>query len=257
MFLGESQETNNTSTTATVKADMLSVNNEDIKLIIAKITGTMGGNAKLADKELLVLTNDALEMERYKSADFTEELKRQLANSIGDSFCKIRTGGTDGYPEASKLKDGFYIVIRKVNSANEAMVGKAVLQALEGSGSLTQPEIVLEGEGKYNIGVGKRTRLDNGRLRTNHIAISDNQDDPQYENNKYISRDHAHITYTSEEGWRLHVELNGTRMRNKRTRILRNGEIIDMLNPVMPQKLMDGDIIELSKCVLLSFNIKQ
>jgi hypothetical protein len=54
----------------------------------------------------------------------------------------------------------------------------------------------------------------------------------------------------------LYVDPKGTRLANKRTRILRGADQqIEMNNPVLPEPLKNGDIIELSKHVLLLFEV--
>ena len=44
-------------------------------------------------------------------------------------------------------------------------------------------------------------------------------------------------------------------MAGKRTRIIRGDKVFDLNNTLVPEPLVDGDIIELSKSVMLLFEV--
>ena len=92
-------------------------------------------------------------------------------------------------------------------------------------------------------------------MRKNHIVINDDPNDLAFVKNKYVSRSHAHIDYDEDYGFRLFVEQNGTAMAGKRTRIIRGDKVLELNNTLVPEPLIDGDIIELSKNVLLLFEV--
>ena len=132
----------------------------------------------------------------------------------------------------------------------------------EGQGTMLQDEYKLNSvdlqkpsKRSYNIGVGQLVRLSNGMLRRNDIVISDDTNDRNYDLNKYVSRSHARIDFDDNYGFRLFVESNGTKMAGKRTRVIRGEMIIDLNNTLVPEPLVDGDIIELSRNVMLLFEI--
>jgi pSer/pThr/pTyr-binding forkhead associated (FHA) protein len=95
--------------------------------------------------------------------------------------------------------------------------------------------------------------LSGGGIRTNDIAIDDDPSSPQFENNGYVSRAHAYITYYEQFGFLLTVELDGTTAKGHRTDIDRGGQIVRLTNPNAPEVLQYGDCIVLSKKVRLMF----
>ncbi|MCQ2288308.1 MAG: hypothetical protein MJZ74_04355 [Muribaculaceae bacterium] len=139
---------------------------------------------------------------------------------------------------------------------------RATMRVLEreGYGSLMQDVYELDSEQIYamprhrcNVGAGKSHKTANG-THTNHIAIDDNAQSPEYENNKYVSRTHAHIGFLPSKGFVLYGNARGLRMAQKRTQIIRDN-IIEVNSTTMPYQLLDGDVIVLSKHVSLLFNI--
>ena len=141
---------------------------------------------------------------------------------------------------------------------------RATISVLEGSGngSLAQDSYELDGNkilemtnARMNIGAGTKHRLNGGRFRVNHIVISDDPASPEFNQNKYVSRAHAHISYDSKRGFLFYVDPNGTRVAGKRTWIFRDEHEIEVNNVEFPQILKDGDLIVLSKSVYLEFKI--
>lgn len=133
----------------------------------------------------------------------------------------------------------------------------ASITALKGHGSLIGDVVKLYPKHNqvYLIGIGKQVETSNGVLRINNIAIDDNIKCQELENNKFVSRDHAHIQYKKSVGFVLYVDEGGTPLKGKRTRVQRQGKVIDLgsdTNNGVP--LMSGDIIELGKHVWLEFN---
>ena len=104
----------------------------------------------------------------------------------------------------------------------------------------------------YNIGAGEFPQMKSG-YRHNHIAIDDNIHSPKFEINKYVSRKHAHIGFSETFGFYFQVELDGTRLVGKRTRIFREEQIIECDNPQVKIPLQNGDLLELGKAVLLRY----
>ena len=110
-------------------------------------------------------------------------------------------------------------------------------------------ELIPE-EGKvWNIGWGEEVEINN-RPRTNHIALQyrepDNQDTDVY----MISRTHAHIKYTNGYYF-LYVESQGTRQADKRTKIERDGQVIELTDVNVGKPLRNKDIIRLNNEYLL------
>ena len=134
---------------------------------------------------------------------------------------------------------------------------KAKITGIEGKGSLLQDVYFLNSEERqrYNIGVGAMPDMQGKGIRENYIAIDDNAYLSQYENNKYVSRAHAYIGFSNDYGFYLQVEAGGSRIHSgSRTRIFRGDEApIELENLELPEPLKHGDLIELSKSVVLRF----
>ena len=137
---------------------------------------------------------------------------------------------------------------------------KAKISVVNNKGALLRKVYTLDSEKqqRYNIGVGECPYNSGGSFRENHIAIDDNVDSPEYQNNKRVSRAHAYIGFCTINGFYLQVEVGGSKVHSgNRTRIFReNGnQIIELDNITLPVPLLDGDIIELGKAVCLRFKI--
>jgi pSer/pThr/pTyr-binding forkhead associated (FHA) protein len=137
---------------------------------------------------------------------------------------------------------------------------KATINAIAGRGSIIGECVCIDSEEiktlpnqRYNIGIGKQPFMSDGTHRDNHIAIDDDQSSVEFDKNKYVSRAHAHISYSEEHGFMLQVEQGGTQLAQKRTHIYRGGEKIALNNTLIPEPLQDGDYIVLSKNVHLLY----
>lgn len=133
---------------------------------------------------------------------------------------------------------------------------RAVVTALPGRGSLIKEAYILDSAQcqHYNIGVGASPQLPMNAFRENHIAIDDDITSVQYENNKFVSRSHAHIGFSEELGFYLQVEAGGSRVHSgNRTQVFRKQQVIEAENLAVPVVLQSGDIIVLGKTVALKF----
>ena len=139
------------------------------------------------------------------------------------------------------------------------IVKKASISIFGNKGSLLNSAIyelsneILEKEHRkfYNIGRGEFPDMDGGGYRQNHIVIDDKNN---LEINKYVSRAHARIGYSDNIGFYLQVEYGGSRLSGNRTRIFRGeGKAIEVENIDVKEPLLNGDLIELGKAVVLQF----
>ena len=156
--------------------------------------------------------------------------------------------GVDFY----KIDEGIYLdIIQPVPPEPPRHVPtKARIHIAENSGSLLRYEYLLDAKKQqvWQIGRGEKDKTE----KKNHIAISDNEKDRWYENNKYVSNVHAQIIFIANKGFCV-KSLNDS----NRTIIYRNenrvADIQDLHSISIP--LQDGDYIELGKKVLLKFEI--
>ena len=132
------------------------------------------------------------------------------------------------------------------------------IRVMEGNGTLQNGPVVLAPvDGSiYNIGAGKMACINRRIVRRNDVVIDDNPASPMYALNKFVSRAHAHITYTQEEGYMLYADKRGTSDAGKGLTLSRNSQSIEV-TLYCPQSLKDGDSIILSGKVILSVQLKQ
>lgn len=202
----------------------------------------------------------------FCSVTHNETFKGQITASIQDklgiklSCVNIVEGSTPEGVVSDVITEG---VEARIEKSNDLFATKARITVLSGRGSLVKEEYLLDSNEIssknghfYNIGVGESPMLADGSYRINHIAIEDDIDSPQYDRNRYVSRAHAHIGYAAYGKFLLFVEYGGTRMAQKRTRIIRGSEVIELNDIRMPEPLENGDLIELGKSVVLLFEYR-
>lgn len=218
-----------------------------------------GQDVAFGDKILRIWVADNIRYESLQASDFIESLRYHLDSQMGLSFAGVElcAGPLPEGHDYTSLGDSVYMEL--CAKGTSARVKRAEVFALKNYGSLKKEKYVLDStricelpSQRYNIGAGEYPDL-NGRFRCNHIAIDDDPESTGYEQNKYVSRTHAFIRFSPKDGFMLQAEPEGTPLAGMRTRILRGGLVIEV-DDVVPQPLMNGDCIELSKHVRLMFN---
>lgn len=208
------------------------------------------------------LDTDQLMFNNYATRQYQERVTAALVNERDYGFdgVEFAIGQPDVALHATPISNNGleYIVIKEKQPA-PSVSSKAIIRIFGNSGSLMQEQYLLSTDdmkakqiSAYNIGAGMFPKIPTG-YRVNHIAIDDSPNSPQNERNKYVSRMHAHIGYSDKFGFYLQVEPDGTRLLGKRTRIFRNEDKIECDNPQAKIPLQNGDLIELGKAVVLSY----
>ena len=214
-------------------------------------------------EELVVWVADSLLFHNIGNAEFKNRLMTDLNVQDGFVFKAVDVkflSSTAGVAY-TQIFSNLFVDIRRVGAV--IVSHRARISVYMGQGELAAKEYLLDSvellnkrEKAYNIGAGQFVKMDDGLVRENHIVISNDPASPAFEFNKYVSRSHAHISFLEKYGFCLYVDPKGTRLAKKRTRILRGvNQKLEMDNPLLPEPLMDGDVIELSKSVLLKFEV--
>lgn len=207
--------------------------------------------------ELHVYIHDNLQYTTFVNQDFKEKLSEKIMMENNYSFARyILHEGT--CKSASICNNG--VGIRLQAKQTDTYATRAIIEAVEGHGSLIGGSIEITAEycqtnRGYNIGIGCCPKLDNGQIRKNEIAIDDNPLSADFEQNKYVSRSHAHITYDGNN-FKLYVERGGTPAAGKTTIVVRNLREILLNYAGTGILLRDGDQIILNKRVILLFREK-
>ncbi|MBQ8542663.1 MAG: hypothetical protein IJ436_04240 [Bacteroidaceae bacterium] len=233
-------------------------------LLLERIVSVLKSNyagikVSMIEKSLTLCVNDALFYDSLMLSNFKEQLITTIIDELGLEFGSVEIKDTK--PVDSnwvEVMDNCFLLIETIRQ--KQMVHRAVISTVAGYGSILDGCLTLDSQeiqklpnSRYNIGVGRQPRMSDGSHRVNQIAIDDNPDSPEYNNNKYVSRAHAYISYSDKCGFMLCVELSGTRAAQKRTHIYRGANKIELNNTLIPEQLHDGDYIVLSKYVHLLF----
>lgn len=211
------------------------------------------------DNELHIYIHNSLCYQSCKSYNFEEWLRDSMQmekNYVFHSYI-LHEGICRDTISASSVNQEVSIAVRRQEP--QVLLGRATVKSLPGNGSLLGGKVELIAEAdrdadmnRYNIGVGRAPKLNNGSVRFNHIAIDDDPESPSFELNKYVSRSHAYIQYGSS-GFTLYAERGGTSLQGKRTAVFRNGQLMILSLPELGVPLKHGDQIVLSKSVILLF----
>ena len=165
---------------------------------------------------------------------------------------------TDHLPEDAdflKIDEGIYLDIHPVAEQQDEQPKivhtKARISIADNSGSLLQKEYVLDAAKQqvWQIGRGEKDRTTE---KKNHIAINDNDEDKQYDNNKYVSNVHAQIIFVANKGFCVKSlnDENRNIIYRCENRIADIRDLNSVSNP-----LQEGDLIELGKHVSLKFEV--
>ena len=221
--------------------------------VLRYLKGNFGGQRFRFEDRLLILWTQGVEVTLLLDNDsFRNELARRLYDEQRIKFREIRVTRLQGNlgSDAQELLPGVYVTIGSYTTPGAIV--KARLETIPGYGSTLEPFYLLEPGKSYNIGVGSMALLDNGALRRNDIAVDDNVRSQEYERNKYVSRNHAHIEYVNEH-FVLYVDKGGLRSAGKRTAVARGENTFPLEDTLIPFPLEDGDMIVLSRAVRILF----
>ena len=243
------------------------------KALLKALRPNFEGNSKLGKSVLHVLIDDPrIKMnfgELLTDGTFRNNLAEKIDIEWGVKFARVEVS-TERDPERDYVvaidRVAYYNVspLATATTPHTKVVKLATIAIAggPGNGSLLQDVYELNSQeiaklpgGKCNIGAGRTHMLTPGALHTNHIVVDDSELSPEYEQNKYVSRSHAHIMFSPQYGFLLCADERGTRAAGKRTYVTSNGIKTEMTSPLQQHLLKDGDIITLSKKVNLIFNI--
>lgn len=216
-----------------------------------------GKKIDLTNKIFTLWVADQLIYDNVEKQDFFEQLTTRLDDEgyMQTVWNKVRLERPPQDNMFTKVTEHIFLQMESIEVQKPA-AREAKITVVPGKGSLLQEAYLLNSEEckHYNIGVGILPDMRGKGSRENHIAIDDNVDSSQYEHNKYVSRAHAHIGFSDKYGFFLQVEAGGSRVYSGRTQILRKDKApIEVENLELPIPLENGDLIVLSKAVVLRY----
>ncbi len=238
-------------------------NLENASKIAEFIAGQLGDYPDLEKKTLCMISDVDLVLERLKSQAFKTQVDQTMAANTGKTFAAVVVVKRDPakHSGALEIAPHVWFTVPEATELNPdpvpipRRIAAVTFDVIPGTGSLVGGPVTITEGGTYNIGRGKAPQLDNGALRINVIAVDDNPDGPYIEAARYVARDHAKVLVKPESGVYLFAEQAGTSLAGRRTKILRGSTESPLENPQMPRMLQNGDVIALSKHVLISVSI--
>lgn len=151
------------------------------------------------------------------------------------------------------LKTGLVLKSISRTQAAQASATQAKISILKGQAE--QQEYLLEPQtNRINIGREKNVQAKDGSFRINTIAFPEGA---EFESNKYISRQHAHIEWDRETGaFKLFADEGGVPPGNKTKIRSAKDESLQKLNSTLiGYPLADGDQVILADQVVLEFSV--
>jgi len=159
----------------------------------------------------------------------------------------------DDYPpeaiQLDSLNAAIFIRTRENTLQRSAI---AYLRVLNGVAENTEYKINST-DGKIAIGRGKKVQVEDGFFRLNHIAFDAESED---ESNKFVSRQHAHIEWSSDNGcFMLFADDGGVPPRNKiKIRSALSENLVKLHSVSIGHKLVEGDQVILGESAVLEFS---
>jgi len=251
---------------ASDKFDAKSLRAAVLQFLKEELQQLEGGEGK--GLKLIQLFVAAAEGERYlyEAGLLSQEpeLLREEIQRIADNFAvdlptdwKLTIDFVDVLPETAIRNAATYTgIVFKMASASPQVTKqtrKAKVTILRGKAE--EDEYILLGNNKrINIGREKHIQVDDGSFRTNDIAFPEVS---EFESNKYISRQHAHIEWDNQgECFRFFADEGGIPPGNK-TKLLSagSGSLQKLNSTEIGYPLNDADQLILGDVAVLEFTI--
>lgn len=233
-----------------------------------QLIGNIVDAMRRADKSCASFTVWAVS-DYYASIIRTPEFERQLRTALDNADLTLCGGGTiimrhavpadDDKPvDVMASKVFVTTTVSKAADVRASTRVKARVTVLDGTGTLEQPEYVLDSDLKktYHIGRGKAVRRSDS-FRRNDIVIADNEPDETLNAlNKHVSGSQADIVYCNSF-FGLRAMKGGCRSEGGvATKILRENSVTELTDSNRIHRLENGDMIELGKSVVLQFDLE-
>jgi hypothetical protein len=232
-----------------------------VKQQLQKAEGGEGGNIKGVS---LYINSDDAERHVYEAATYADEPQklRDEIQRIADDYAvelpvnwSLDVTFDEEIPaeatKASNIDVAFFV---KTDKHFIKQTATAYVRAL--SGETSEVEYILNSnDGKINIGRDKKAQSDEGYFRTNHIAFPS---ESAHKENKYISRQHAHIEWNNDAGrFMIFADEGGVPPRNKvKVRSEASEQITKLHATHIGHQLQEGDQVILGESAVLEFSYK-
>ena len=219
-----------------------------IKAVVETMRHLFSGKQKvLKGRNIVLWVSDGAHFILVDTQEFHDNLLCGLTNE-GFPINDVAVKSGDAPAGSTPVVDA--VAMEIVNDVPVMSNSKAEITVFQGRGTLAKPSYLITPQGAP-YAIGRNAEGDQA------ICIVGDQNDPNYERNKYVRSHHARIEYLGERGFRFFVETDGTYSVGSRTQIRRKGmaDPIEMNNPHQAFPLQDGDVIILGKNVELLWTV--
>lgn len=237
-----------------------------LQLIKEELQQLDGGEGNAIATMQLYVSAAAEERFVYEAALYSGHPGRleEEVQRIADNFAldlplnwKLELVFVEELPFGTIRRDGLKAGLSFNAAVITAVTGKEPYQAkiLILKGQAAQDEYVLKPEGKrINIGRGTNIQASDGSFRINEISFPE---DTANENNKYVSRQHAHIEWDNESAvFKFYADAGGVPPGNKtKMRSAKDESIYKINSTQIGYPLNDGDQVILGDAVVLGFTL--
>ncbi|WP_295672875.1 FHA domain-containing protein [uncultured Mucilaginibacter sp.] len=157
-------------------------------------------------------------------------------------------------PEASRVDSLSAAIFIRTKENTIQRSATAYLRVLNGDAEKQEYEISSSG-GKNNIGRGKKVQVEDGFFRLNQVAFDAESTN---ESNKFVSRQHAHIEWSKDNGcFMLFADDGGVPPRNKiKVRSALSESLVKLHSVSIGHKLAEGDQVILGESAVLEFSYR-
>ena len=251
----EAESKEQAAVNATVETDELA------DAIVRKLAA-YPASKKEDNKGLDIWTRNAKTAEIIESGEFLSALRLALdnaqLNNLGERVIEIHTNRLADTSSGTPLEVKSWELEVTVRENRPRPQGtKATVRILKGHGS-TQQEAYLLDSGKrtvWHIGRGEESTKGGG-IRVNDIVIrTDEPDEGLQRQNNCVSSSHADII--AQDGrFFIKAMRSGCRPEGgSLTKIIRGEQTDELRDTLTLHPLLDGDILELGKAVMLRFEV--
>lgn len=244
--------------------DAKNVRDSVLKMIKEELQQLDGGEGSTIAEIGIFVNADAAERFIYEAALYSGETAKLAEDiqRIADNFAldlpsewKLDVQFTDEMPAGVIRREGLKagLILKTASPVKSAVSFRGRIQILKGKAE--QEEYILEpGSRRINIGRECSVQANDGSFRTNDIAFPEN---PAFESNKYISRQHAHIEWDARTGcFRFFADEGGVPPGNKTKIRSAKDETTDKLNSTqIGYPLNEGDQLILGDAAVLEFTM--
>lgn len=230
-----------------------------IKELLGKVEGGEGNNIKgihlyfaVSEEEKHLYESAVYFDEVGKFKDDVQKIADDFAIDLPDNWA-MDINFVEALPsDAIKVPDLAVAVFIQTRKRAIQKTATAYLVVLNGEAE-KEVYTITSSSGKINIGRDKNVQSGDGFFRINHIAFPAGS---QHESNKFISRQHAHITFDNETGeFILFADEGGIPPRNKiKVRSVKDAVPIKLHSTQIGHHLQEGDQIALGESALLAFS---